>query len=305
MKSHNAVTLLTKKKVYIVDLSTDLQSKSKGMVFPVPYIFTAKKYMDFMKLKYPNNQPACFLLTDEDVTKCKKKFYECDPLFLGRVCEAYDSSTESVMGKYKVPAMAEDAMSIVFSYLTGRDTVSGIKNDLLETISYEDLVKTPLLSKILPPETKDKILKGTANFYDYRGVGEALSKEGKALSDEDADKFIVIHLSKIIPYEEDPKEPGFHELASSYYTGSEHLSKLFAYLTGADIDTRTRNIGLSIISKEDFQEKYITDEFMKLVKDHTITRKKILCLCNEFYKSGHRLSGKDADNIICRYFLVC
>lgn len=71
--SHVAVTLITKKKIYIIDLSMDLQNKSeRGVTYPVPYIFTAQKYMNFMKFKCIYNQPSYFLLVNEDVTTCEK-----------------------------------------------------------------------------------------------------------------------------------------------------------------------------------------------------------------------------------------
>ena len=200
--SHIAVTLITKKKVYVIDLSMDLQNKSEcGVTSSVPYIFTAQKYMDFMRLKCTYNQPSCFSLVNEDVTTCKKNVHF---LPLERACETYDSSYKKrepseclIFGKYKIPAMGEGLTNVAFSYLTGRSTSSGIKDDSPETILYEDLVGTPLLSEILSPETAKKMSEGTAIWADYYDAAKSLSEKGKKLSDEDADKFITEYFKNI------------------------------------------------------------------------------------------------------------
>ena len=283
--SHIAVALITTKKVYIIDLSSDLQDRSEHrMTLPVPYIFTAQKYIEYMNHISLNN-PIFFGVIEEDISTCTKKSTECPPTPLRTICQKYDlsfnrgkempsslkasdecmsvlgrpSSEEPklhkkisdkcmsdlelmfiegpklksrketsdksnrkalkhlpdelshdknpreiesqnvslVMGKYKVPAAGKGIKNMAFSFLTGRDTNSGIKNDSLEIISYEDLVETPLLSEILPTEIAKKMSEGTAIWMNYHDAAEFLSKKGKKLSDEDADKFITEYLKNI------------------------------------------------------------------------------------------------------------
>ena len=109
-----------------------------------------------------------------------------------------------------------------------------------------------------------------------------------------------------VPYTEDPEEPEFNEIARSYYisTGPEYLPRSFAFLTGANIETHTRNIGLPVIPLEDFKKEYMNGEFMNRLKNFEVTCEEILDLCYRFHKSGRRLSGKDSDNVISHYFLV-
>ena len=282
--SHIAVALITTKKVYIIDLSSDLQDRSEHrMTLPVPYIFTAQKYIEYMNHISLNN-PIFFGVIEEDISTCTKKSTECFSTPLEMVCQISDlfnrdkempsslkasdecmsvlgrpSSEEPklhkkisdkcmsdlelmfiegpklksrketsdksnrkalkhlpdelshdknpreiesqnvslVMGKYKVPAAGKGIKNMAFSFLTGRDTNSGIKNDSLEIISYEDLVETPLLSEILPTEIAKKMSEGTAIWMNYHDAAEFLSKKGKKLSDEDADKFITEYLKNI------------------------------------------------------------------------------------------------------------
>lgn len=200
--SHIAVTLITPKEVYIIDLSLDLQNESEHAIpLPVPYIFTAQKYMKYMELTCSDNPPVFFKIITDDVSTCSKKIDKCFSLPLEFMCEGHDkNSCETelpVVQKYVVPALRKGIKNIAFSFLTGRDIISGKKDDSLETISYEDLVKTPLLSKILPPELKEKMLNGTSRYIDYYNVSESLLKKGKRLSDEDADKFITEYLRNI------------------------------------------------------------------------------------------------------------
>ena len=206
--NHVAVTLITKKKVYVIDLSMDLQNKSeRGATSSVSYIFTAQEYVNFMKFTCLDNQPVYFYLVNEDVTTCEKNPLRPNSFPLECVCKIYDSlykksepsepSECSIFEKYKVPAVGEGLISIVFSFLTGRDIPSGKKDDSLETISYEDLIKTPLLSEILSTEIAKKMSEGTAVWTDYFDAAESLSEKGKKLSDEDADKFITEYLKNI------------------------------------------------------------------------------------------------------------
>ena len=113
-----------------------------------------------------------------------------------------------------------------------------------------------------------------------------------------------------VPYTEDPEEPEFNEIARSYYRESRidpkpgYVPRSFAFLTGANIETHTRNIGLPVIPLEDFKKEYMNGEFMNRLKNFEVTCEEILDLCYRFHKSGRRLSGKDSDNVISHYFLV-
>lgn len=208
-----------------------------------------------------------------------------------------------VMGKYEVPAIGKDILSVVFSDLTGRNSLSGEKDSSLEIIPYEDFLKSPLLSKIV--SLKEKISKGTASFVDYYSVSQALSKEGKALSDKDADKFITEYL-KVVKCLGLLSFYGFeslHYMSNSYRRGV-YRDMCLARLTGEDLVNCVRNIGLPIISMEDFKREYMKDEFMNRIKNHTITYEEIFDLCDKFYKSGRKLSEGDSYCIIDYYFFV-
>ena len=228
----------------------------------------------------------------------------------GRCAEPYVEYREPprrlpqlLMGKYEVPATGKDISSIVFSDLTGRNSFSGKKNSSLQIIPYEDFLKEPFLSKILL--LKEKMSKGAATFVDYYSVSKALSKEGKALSDEDADKFITEYL-KIVKCSEIFGFYGFESLRHMSNTSKElaYRDIYFARLTGRDFINCIKNIGLPVISMRCFLEEYMKDEFMDRIRNHTITYEEILDLCDKFYKSGRRLSEEDARYIINYYFFV-
>ena len=87
---HIAVALVTTKKVYIIDLSSDLQDRSEHkMPLPVPYIFSAQKYMEYMNCISLSN-PIFFGVIEEDISTCTKRDTERFSTPLEMVCQASD-----------------------------------------------------------------------------------------------------------------------------------------------------------------------------------------------------------------------